>query len=190
MNALRQHIEQIVPLTDEEFELIASKSAVRKIKKHQFILQEGTISTADHFVLKGSFRQYYLDEKGKERIVQFAFANWWTGDWYSILNHTPSEYNIEALTDGEIAQISKESFDFLFAAIPKLEKYFRIMFQKGFVAQQRRITSLQKPAEERYRDFLATYQHFEQEVSQAHIASYLGITRESLNRIKNQRNAG
>lgn len=186
MESFLQHIRQVVPLTDEEFELIRSRSAVRKIKKQQFLLQEGTVCTSDFFVLKGSFRQYYLDEKGKEHIVQFAFANWWISDWYSILNHAPSEYNIEALEDSEYVQISKESLDFLFASIPLLEKYFRIMFQKAFAAQQRRITSLQKPAEERYKDFLNTYRHFEDEVSQAHIASYLGITRESLNRIKNQ----
>lgn len=186
MESLRNHIRQIVSLTGEEFDLIRSRAALRKIRKHQLLLQEGTVCTSDYFVVNGSFRQYYLDGKGKEHIVQFAFPDWWIGDWYSVMNHTPSEYNIEALEDSEYIQISKESLDALFASIPALEKYFRIMFQKAFVAQQRRITSLQKPAEERYKDFLAAYRHFEEKVSQAHIASYLGITRESLNRIKNQ----
>lgn len=158
----------------------------RTLRKKEFILQEGELCRYDHFVIKGSLRQYEIDEEGREHIMQFAFEDWWIGDWYSMLTNTPSVYNIDALEDAEVLLIDKNRLEQLFLEIPKLERYFRIIMQHAFVAQQRRILFLQKPAEERYADFYSRYGHFEQRVPQQQIASYLGITRETLNRVKNK----
>jgi CRP-like cAMP-binding protein len=186
MHPLRKHIEKTVALTDDEFEKIISKFKNIKVRKHHFVLQEGNICNFDSFVINGSLRQYQVDKQGKVHVVEFAFRNNWITGCNSIIAEKPSIYNIDALEHSEIIQIEKSNLENLFIEIPKLNKYFRKIFQSGFAVQQRRILFFQKTAEERYLNFIETYQHFEQKVSQVQIASYLGITRESLSRIKTQ----
>jgi CRP-like cAMP-binding protein len=186
MHPLRKHIEKTVALTDDEFEKIISKFKNIKVRKHHFVLQEGNICNFDSFVINGSLRQYQVDKQGKVHVVEFAFRNNWIMGCNAIIAEKPSIYNIDALEHSEIIQIEKSNLENLFIEIPKLNKYFRKIFQSGFAVQQRRILFFQKTAEERYLNFIETYQHFEQKVSQVHIASYLGITRESLSRIKTQ----
>lgn len=183
--ALRQHIDKTVNLSDREFEVIASRFKLKAVRKGQYLLQEGDVCNHDCFVVQGSLRQYYIYDN-KERINQFAFENWWISDWHSMLNGSPSQFYIDALEISEVLQIDKESLNALFEEVPKFDKFFRIIFQKAFSAQQKRIACMQKSANERYEDFVSIYGHFEQRVSQVQIASYLGITRESLSRIKNQ----
>lgn len=184
MHPLRKHIEQVVPLTDEEFEMILSACRRRVLKRNQYLLLEGNQCTSDFFVLSGSLRQYYIDDTGKEHIVQFAVQDWWISDWDSILNQKPSSYNINALETSEVLQLGYEQMENLFVDVPKMERYFRVMLQRSFAAHQRRILWLQKPAKARYLEFISAYPHFEQKLSQSHIASFLGITRESLSRLK------
>jgi CRP-like cAMP-binding protein len=184
MHPLRKHIEKVVLLTDEEFEVILSACRKRVLKKNQYLLIEGSQCTSDFFVLSGSLRQYYVDDKGKEHIVQFAIEHWWISDWDSILNQKPSFYNIEALEQSEVLQLGYEQLEHLFVDIPKMERYFRVMLQRSYAAHQSRILWMQKPAKVRYLEFISTYPHFEQRLSQSHIASFLGITRESLSRLK------
>ncbi|MEO6286454.1 MAG: Crp/Fnr family transcriptional regulator [Dyadobacter sp.] len=184
MHPLRKHIEQVVSLTDEEFEVILTTCRKRVLKKNQYLLLEGNQCTSDFFVLSGSLRQYYTDDKGKEHIVQFAVQNWWISDWDSILHQKPSFYNIDALEASEVLQFGYQQLEHLFEEVPKMERYFRIMLQRGFAAHQSRILWLQKPAKARYLEFISAYPHFEQRLSQSHIASFLGITRESLSRLK------
>jgi CRP-like cAMP-binding protein len=186
MHPLRKHIEKTVALTDDEFEKIISKFKNIKVRKHHFVLQEGNICNFDSFVINGSLRQYQVDKQGKVHVVEFAFRNNWITGCNAIIAEKPSIYNIDALEHSEIIQIEKSNLENLFIEIPKLNKYFRKIFQSGFAVQQRRILFFQKTAEERYLNFIETYQHFEQKVSQVQIASYLGITRESLSRIKTQ----
>ena len=186
MHPLYQHIQQIAPINEDAFDKIVKRCKQKQVRKHQFVLQEGQVCTHDTFVVSGALRQYYIDAKGKEHIVQFAFANWWVADYDSMLRQQPGKYNIDALSHSEVLQMDKQAMDELCDEIPALSTYFRRLFQQAFAAQQRRILYLQQPAEERYRDFCDTYKHFEQEVSLAQIASYLGITRESLSRIRRQ----
>lgn len=77
-------------MTDQEFNFVLDAFKPRRLKKNQLLLQPGENCTADHFVIGGSLRQYYLDESGKEHVVQFAFDNWWISDWSSILTKQPS----------------------------------------------------------------------------------------------------
>lgn len=182
---LREHVSRFVSLNDHEFNIVSSHFKHRTVRKKQYILQEGQICNADYYVLTGAMRQYYVHE-GRERITQFAFEDYWISDWYSILHQTPSQFNIDAIEDSEVLVIDKNSLDLVFEHIPKFEHYFRMIFQRAFAAQQHRISYMQKPAEECYADFATKYGHYEQRVSQAQIASFLGITRESLSRIKNQ----
>jgi CRP-like cAMP-binding protein len=183
--ALHQHIVKTIKLSESEFEQIAARFMPKSIRKGQYLLQEGDVCNHDYFVVKGALRQYYMHDN-KERVNQFAFKDWWISDWHSMLNRLPSLFFIDALEDSEVLQIDNGSLDALFEEVPKFDKFYRIIFQRAFSAQQKRIACMQKSAIERYEDFVSMYGHFEQHVSQTQIASYLGITRESLSRIKNQ----
>jgi len=184
LHLLLQHIRNVVDISDQEFETVLLSGKSLRFKKNQLLLREGDHCQSDFFVLNGSVRQSYIDDDGKEHVVQFGFANWWISDWHSILHNTPSTYRIEAIQPCEVIQFSYKTLLKLFVDVPILEKYFRIVFQYGFAAQQRRIAWLQQPAAERYKEFISVYGFMEQSVPQALLASYLGITRESLNRIK------
>jgi CRP-like cAMP-binding protein len=184
IHPLRKHIEQIILLSDEEFATILAAFTIKTLKKGQFILLEENLCTRDCFILSGSLMQYWNDEAGKEHVIQFAFSNWWIADWASILDQKPSFYNIKALEESAVMLIEYSRLQQLFTTVPKIEAYFRTMFQQAFAAQQRRIGWLLLPAKERYHQFILTYPGFEQRMSQTHIASFLGITRESLSRLK------
>lgn len=187
MYALRQHIGRVVDLTDEEFAWVQAAFTEKKLRKGQYILLEGNHCDSDYFVISGSLMQYYHDWKGKMHVVQFAFADWWISDWDSILRKSPSVYNISALEPSAVLQVNYEKLQALFKQLPKLETYFRVSFQKSFAAQQRRIGWLQRTDQERYEEFIEAYPNFEQKLSQSNIASFLGMTRESLSRLKNRK---
>lgn len=185
-DSILNHISQHSILSEEEKERFCTALTYKKIRRRQYLLQEGTICTRECFVIKGALRQYEVSPTGRENTVQFAFENWWISDWYSTLQAQPSVYNIDALEDTEVFLIEKCKLEELFIEIPALESYFRKIFLKAFVSLQKRILFQQKTAEERYLEFMKCYQWFEQRISQQHIASFLGITRESLSRLKGQ----
>jgi CRP-like cAMP-binding protein len=127
--------------------------------------------------VKGCLRTYTLDENGVEHIVMFGIEDWWVGDLYSFLTQSPASYFIDALEDTEVLQISKSNLDILYENIPKFERFFRLILQNAFIAQQKRINqNLSFTAEQRYIDFIEKYPQLEQRISQKHISSYLGIT--------------
>ena len=178
-------LSSAVELTDTEIEDILPLFKKQKLKRNQYLLQEGTVCNHDYFVLNGVLRKYYLDED-KELITQFALEGTWISDWDSQLNETPSLYNIDALEKTEVLKIDKESINHLLNSNRKFQNFYRLLLQKGFSAQQRRISCLQKPAEKCYSDFVSMYGFLEQRISQTHIASFMGISRESLSRLKGQ----
>ena len=107
----------------------------------------------------------------------FGVEDWWVGDLYSFLTQTPSAYFIDALEDAEVLQISKANLDRLYEQVPKFERFFRLIIQNAFIAQQKRINqNLSFSAEQRYLDFIKTYPSLEQRIPQKQIAAYLGIT--------------
>ena len=141
------------------------------------MLQAGTISRAISFVTSGCLRVYSTDESGNDHILLFASGGWWCGDLFSFLAKSPATYSIEALEDSEVLQISFENLETLYVQVPKFERFFRVLFQNGFIMYQRRITSeLALPAAKKYAKFKKLYPGLEQRIAQKHIASYLGIT--------------
>jgi CRP-like cAMP-binding protein len=184
LHILHEHILQFVTITNEEFGLILNQAKRKALKKNQLLLEAGKISLADFFILSGCVKQYHLDQGGQEHVLQYAFPGWWVGDWYSILNNKSSAYYIEALTTTEALEFSVNNLEQLFQQVPQLERYFRIIFQRAFAAQQKRILWLQMPLKDRYQEFVQIYGYFEKMLSQREIASYLGTTRESLSRLK------
>lgn len=157
----------------------------RRVKRRQFILQEGDICKHNTFVVEGCFRMYMVDEKGKEHNLQFAVENWWIGDIGSFHSEEPSKLYIEALENSVILQIKKEDQLRLFVDHPKFNRIFRVFTENALVGAQRRILqNISSTAEERYLDFLNRYPHFFNRISNVQIASYLGVTPEFLSTIR------
>jgi CRP-like cAMP-binding protein len=179
------NVGRFITLTEEEKNYFVSILHIKKLRKRQYLLQEGDICRYQFFVDKGCLRTYNIDNKGIEHVVQFAVEDWWTGDMYSFIKECPARYNIDALEDSEIIYFDKPSQERLFEKVPKFERFFRILLQNAFISLQERITSgLTQTAEERYTDFVNKYPVFEQRIPQHQVASYLGITPESLSRIR------
>lgn len=182
---LYKKITEKISLSEEEFEVCKTLFTSRKVRKKQFMLQEGDVSKYQIFVNKGLLRSYTIDEKGAEHILQFALEGWWTADLYSFFTEEPSLFNIEALEDSEVLLINRPSWEALLEKLPVLERYFRILIQNSLIATQRRLMeSLSETAEKKYLKFMKMYPESIQRVPQHMIASYLGITRETLSRLR------
>lgn len=176
-----RHIELDSAETDFFLSLLQQKT----IKRKTYLLQEGDICRFESFVTKGCLKMYSVDKNGIEHIVMFAIEDWWVGDLYSFLSEAPTTFYIEALEDTNILQITKTDLDKLYERVPKFERFFRIMFQKAFIAQQQRINmNLSANAEERYLTFLKKFPHLEQRLPQKQIAAYLGMTPEMVSIIR------
>src|SRR6187431_3441775 len=182
-----KNISRFITLTPGEEQYFTSLLKVKKLKKKQYLLQEGEINRYDYFVNKGCLRTYTIDEKGLEHIVQFSIEDWWTGDMYSFLTQTPARYTIDALEDSELLCLEKNALEDLYIKVPKFEKFFRHLLQNAFVSFQERVLgNLSQPADERYCTFITKYAEMEKRLPLKQIASYLGITPESLSRIRSQ----
>ena len=183
-----QNIAKHISLNDQECDFFISKLKLRKLRKRQFLVQAGEICNYESFVTKGCLRQYYLDESGLEHTVMFAIEDWWTSDMYSMVTGKPALTNVDAIEDSEILSIKKEDLEMLLTEVPKFERLFRILLQKAFVAHQQRLyENMSLPAEERYTRLREQHPEFELRIPQRYIASFLGITPESLSRIRRQK---
>lgn len=184
---LLKHVARHILLTKEEEEYLVSLLRHKKFRKRQYIVQAGDFSRFEMFVIKGCLRQYYVDESGQEHVVMFAIEDWWISDMYGLITGNPALTNIDALEDSEVLAIEINDFELLLQKIPKLEKMFRILLQRAFSAHQRRIIeNMSLPAEQRYLRFIEQFPKMAGRFPQKQIASYLGITPESLSRIRNQ----
>ena len=184
---LLQSIEEKISISKEEFDFCKTLFIPKKLRKKQYLLQEGDVCRYTAFVEKGMLRTFTVDEKGNEPILQFSMEGWWIADLYSFLTEEPSMYNIEALEECELLLITKENWEVLLAKVPAFERYFRLLIQNNLIATQRRLmSSLSESAEEKYTKLINNFPGCIQRVPQHMIASYLGITPETLSRIRAQ----
>lgn len=182
-----QYVSRYITLSEEEEAFFISVLKHKKLRKKQYLLQAGDVCRHECFVLSGCLRSYYVDEQGQEHVVQFSVENWWTSDLASFISGKPATYNIDALEDSEVLQIEKNDLEQLYVQVPKFDRMFRVLLQNAFVAQQERTAqSLSLSAQEQYLNFIKKYPDVEQRVPNHQIASYLGITPESLSRIRKQ----
>ena len=185
--AFKSYLDSKISLTEEQHERIYSKSVVKKLRKRQYLLQEGDIWKNHAFVTMGLVRTYSVDEKGLEHVIAFAMENWWTGDRESLLSGQPSRFNIDAIEDSEIVLIEKHKFETICSEIPAFNDMVNCIIDRSFVASQKRIhDAISTPVEEKYANFIQRYPSFAARVPQNMIASYLGITRETLSRIRHK----
>lgn len=182
---LQKKIKETISITDEEFEYAKTLFVPKKLRKKRFLLEDGNPCIYTTFVEKGLLRSFTIDDKGNEHILQFGLQGWWIADLYSFLTGEPSDYNIEALEDSELLLITKDSWDLLLKEVPAFEHYFRILIQNNLIATQRRLMgTMSTTAEERYLKLLEHFPDITQRVPQHMIASYIGVTRETLSRLR------
>lgn len=176
-----------LPLTNEEEALIESAFQLKKLRKKQYFLQEGDVCKHTGFIIKGAMRQYSIDDKGVEHIVNLYIEDYWASDRESSIMLTPSKYNIDAWEDTEILIITRAEMLDLMDKIPALVKMIRNMDERNAIMFQRRLNStISNTAEKRYEEFSSNHRQFIQRFPQHIIASYLGITKETLSRIRKQ----
>ena len=175
--------------SEADLEILKNELKPKKIRKKQYLLQEGDVCKFMSFVEKGALRSYTVDEKGAEHIIQFALEGWTISDLYSFLTGEPATYNIDAVEDSELVLISKTAHEKLLETLPKYESYIGIQLTGAYIAMQKRLTSIiSLPLEERYAGFTATYPQIVQRFPQHMIASYMGLTPETLSRVRRKMN--
>lgn len=181
---LRQHIEKIVPLTNEEFTFISTHFTTKKFKKHQFIIQEGDTVRYSYFIISGLLKLVHTDNGGKQHIVSFAMEDWWESDYYAFFTQTEATLSLECLEDTEVLCCTLEGYNKLCDSLPKMQRFFLEKANFGFLGSQRRIISwLTSNSKERYEQLLKQYPSLMQRVPKSLIASYLGVSRETLSRL-------
>lgn len=180
-----QHLSEKISLNKEEQAIIESHLTIKKIRKKQYLLQEGDVCKNIAFVVKGALREYTVDEKGVEYIVQFALEGWLISDLYSFLTGSPATYHIDALEESTLILISKEAEQAILQQVPKFESYTRMQITGAYLAMQKRVNALiSQTVEERYLGFMNLYPNIVQRVPQHMIASYMGLSPETLSRVR------
>ena len=179
------HIADKVVLNEEEKAVVKSYFSPKKLRKKQYLIQEGNACKYLAFVEQGLLRSYNVDDKGVEHMLQFAWEGWWISDTYSFLSGEAAAYNIDAIEDSELLLITLPHFEEMMLKVPRMERYFRILFQKNIISKERRLlSSISLTAEEKYIRLQETNPELVQRIPQNLIASYLGITPETLSRIR------
>ncbi|SDJ41139.1 Crp/Fnr family transcriptional regulator [Chryseobacterium jejuense] len=183
--SLQKHIREYVDISDEKLEKYCSAFTHRKIKKKEILLEEGSICDFEGFVVNGCFKVFHTDRNAAEQILYFAIENWWISDIDSFINRIPSKLTIQALENSEILLISKKDKEQLYLEMPEVERLMRLKFQSSIIALQRRvIDNLSQSSEERYIEFLKKYPQIAHRLTNIQIAAYLGVTPESLSRVR------
>lgn len=187
---LLQNIDKHISLSPEEQQHFITLLKPKKLKKKQFFLQEGEIQKHAVFVTAGCLRSYSIDKNGFEHILQFAPPGWWIGDMRSLLTQQPGILNIDALADTEMILLLKADLDVLYTAIPKFERFFRVLAENSLATYQHRlIDNLSLSAMERYKNFCNLYPSLIEYLPQKQVAAYIGVTPEFLSKMLSQPSA-
>jgi len=182
-------IKEYVEPNFEDFEILKEYFQLMKLNKGDFIIKEGNNVNLAVFVNSGLFRTYIIDEQGVEHILQFALPGWWTGDLGSFLSGESTRFYVEALEYSEVLAISKISWDELLKKAPFYLDYHRKLLEKGLVSTQNRLLeTYSTDAAKKYLNLIETFPDILHRVPQYMIASYLGMSRETLSRIRSHLN--
>jgi CRP-like cAMP-binding protein len=185
VSGFQKYLIDKVPFSAEELQRIESVITVKKLRKKQFLMQEGDIWSFNAFVNSGFLKTFSIDQNGREHIMNFSPENYWTGDRESLANGTPSRFNIDAIEDSEIILIEKKDFEMLCIDIPAFGNIVNAILQKSFVVSQDRIhANISFSAEQKYQYFIDKFPSIVNRIPQHMIASYIGITSETLTRIR------
>jgi len=184
---LRRYLNHKGSFTDAELLEIEHLAIHKVLKKRQFLLRAGDVCRYHTFICKGCVKLYKLDQDGKEHIVKFGVEDWWVSDRESLLSGKPGECYIETLEVTEVLQWTNENFEELFRTVPPFDLLFKKLVSNALAAQSHRVyTSISATAEEKYVDFVKNYPTLPSRIPLHMIAAFLGVTRETLTRIRRQ----
>ncbi|WP_069132975.1 Crp/Fnr family transcriptional regulator [Rhodohalobacter halophilus] len=182
---LRSSINEIVSLTDEEWEMCKNNFRPKRMLKRQFLLQEGDVCRELAFVEKGSLYSYTVDSSGNKHVIRFAFTGWWLANLHSFFTAKPTRLNIEILEDSELLMLDRENHEKLLKEIPSYERYHRVILQNAYAALQQRVeNALGLTAEEKYARLIKQNPEFMNRVPLNLVASYLGMSPETLSWVR------
>lgn len=188
MENIINHFEKYLPLNDEEKQALMSRVTERKIKRRQFLLQEGDVCKYFTYVQSGCFKMYGVDDKGVGHNLVFAAEDDWISDIGSLHKELPSKLFIEAIEPSIVLQISKGDLWYLYSNHPKFDRNFRVIMEDKYIELQNRLLqAFSSTALDRYDRFITQYPHLANRLPNTQIASYLGVTPEFLSKIKNDR---
>ena len=184
-DVLRTYLEARASFTDEEFAFLRERFIPTTLPAGEFLQRAGDVPKHGAFVATGCLRSYVIDANGKEHIIQFAPETWWLADATSLMTGAPSQYFFDAVEDSELLLIDPPSQQLLVDQVPSYAAAFRTGLQKHSAAKDQRIvTTLTTTAEERYLEFIARYPSLAQRVPQWMMASYLGVSPETVSRVR------
>jgi CRP-like cAMP-binding protein len=187
LSSITSHLKQYVIPTEQDVQLFHSCLKTISVDNGKFLLLPGTQVKHEYFVVKGCLKAYYLDEKGGKHIIQFGIENWWIGDFDAFQNGVTSQLHIETIEDSVLLAIHYDDLQQLFKKAPIFERYFRLLTTNAFITQRKRIlSSLEKEAKERYVEFCDSYPSIEHRIPNYDIANYLGVSAESLSRVRSK----
>lgn len=182
---LIEYIKRYVSITEAEIAIFQTYLHSKKIKKKEFLLKEGQFCKSRYFIIKGCVRLFYFDNKGNEQIIHFGIDNWWITEYESLINQIPSQLNIQAVENTELLELPEAYFDELCKKVPIIERLFRKIMEKTYIAIQKRIEYIYSlSGEEQFRFFIDANPEFTQRVPQYMIASYLGMSPEFVSKVK------
>lgn len=181
------HLEKFIDITEKEFSEIIPFFQIENIKKKENLLVERQICKANYFVLSGCLRKFFINQKGVEQTTEFAIENWWITDNIAFENRLPTTFYIQAVENSKILTIDNNSQEKLLIAHPKMERYFRFIYQRAYAASQMRIKYLYDfSKEDFYHHLNKNHPEFVQRIPQYLIASFLGFTPEYLSEIRSK----
>lgn len=184
-HSLRKHIEEITPLSDDEWAFVQSHFEYKRLKKHQFLIQVGQSVDFEFWIVEGLVKAYSIDENGKEHILQFAMEEYWVSDHSSFQYRMPATIYVDCLEDSEFLSLSFENRELICNEVHAMANFFRIKSNYGYINLQHRILSLLTlSAEERYYRILDKLPKLIQRVPKKLLAAYLGVSRETLSRLR------
>ncbi|MGG7664447.1 Crp/Fnr family transcriptional regulator [Dyadobacter sp. BHUBP1] len=185
MQQLITHITGYTSIKPEKLAPIVDFFEVRAFKKRELLLQEGQRCHEKFFIAKGCVHLFYLRRNGVEQTIDFALENWWTSDFMAFQQGGMAQFSIRAVEATEAFVISAARQHEMLSALPELNEYFHLMFQRAYAASQMRIRkTYELSKEELYQDFRRSYPAFMQRVPQYLLASFLGFTPEYLSEIR------
>lgn len=185
MKELITKIKNSITLSPAAEEHLFSIAKERAVSKGEVLIRQGQAVKKTFFVTNGCLRSYCIDQNGKEHTLQFAIKDWWISDFIAIYNNELATLTVECIMDSNIIEFNAKELDKIHSLFPEFEPFQRKNLERHVVSLHKRILNqLQLTAAERYDLFLEQYPDIEQYTPNYHIASYLGITQQSLSRIR------